>query len=111
MSRWLRVPAAVGSLVLGIGLGVLAVAVHGLLPGMVLLVVATGATAYALPQGWATRLPFALGWFGLVIFASQPRPEGDYLVAANARGYSLLGCGVLLLLFCTVTLRRPGSGS
>ena len=98
---------AVLLLVLGGVVGGLSVAVHGLLVGLVLLVVATAATAAALPGGWSTRLPFGLGWLAVVFYASRPRPEGDYLVAADARGYTLLGLGVVLLLFCTTTLRSP----
>lgn len=110
---WLRLPIAVLLLALGVVVGGLSVAAHGLLVGLVLLVVATAATAYALPGGWSTRLPFGLGWLAIVFFASRPRPEGDYLVAAEPRGYVLLGVGVALLLFCTTTLRsraRPPSG-
>ncbi|CAN5483416.1 hypothetical protein BH11ACT8_BH11ACT8_16660 [soil metagenome] len=108
MTGWLRVPVAVALLLLGAGVGVLSVAAHGLLVGLVLVVVATAATAYALPGGWSTRLPFTLGWLTVVYYASRPRPEGDYLVAADLHGYVLLGGGVALLLFSTVTLRdRP----
>ncbi len=108
-SRWWRVPVAVLCLALGVGVGTLAVAVHGLAVGSVLLVLATAATAYALPGGFSTRLAFGAGWLAVAFYASRPRPEGDYLVAADARGYTLLASGVVLLLFCTTTLRRPGT--
>jgi len=32
------------------------------------------------------------------------RPEGDYVVTATARGYTLLGLGLLLLVLVIVTL-------
>ena len=102
---WLRLPLAVLLLALGLLVGALSALVHGLLLGLVLVVMATGATAYALPGGWSTRLPFGLGWLAAVYYASRPRPAGGYLVASDARGYTLLVLGVLLLLFCTTTLR------
>lgn len=106
----LRLAMAVLLLALGVVVGVLSVAVHGLVVGLVLAIVATAATVWALPGGWLTRLPFTIGWIAAVYYASRPRPEGDYLVASDARGYVLLGLGVLLLVYCTTTLRpRPRS--
>lgn len=103
---WVRLPVAVLLLGLGVLVGALSALVHGLVVGLVLLVLATGATAFALPGGWSTRLPFGLGWLAAVFYASRPRPGGGYLVASDAHGYTLLALGVLLLLFCTTTLRR-----
>lgn len=97
---------AVLLLAVGVVVGALSVVVHALVVGLLLAVLATAATAYALPGGWSTRLPFGLGWIAAVYYASQSRRAGGYLVSSDARGYLLLAFGVLLLLFCTTTLRR-----
>lgn len=106
MIIWLRLATAVVLLAVGAVVGGLSVLVHGLALGLVLLVVATAATAYALPGGWSTRLPFGVGWLAALYYAARPRPNGGYLVASDARGYFLIAFGVALLLFCTTTLRR-----
>lgn len=98
-----------GLATLGVLVGAAAVVSHGRTPGLLLAVVATGATAYALPGGWGTRFAFTVGWVAVLAYALVPRPEGDYLISADAQGYVLLGLGLVLLLFGIVTLRplRP----
>ncbi len=94
--------------VAGAVVGVAAVAVHGLTPGLVLGLVATAAAVYALPGGWTWRLPFGAAWCAVVLVMSQPRGSGSYLVASNARGYTLVVGAFVLLLFSVVTaVRRP----
>ena len=94
--------------VAGVVVGVAAVAVHGLTPGLVLGLVATAAAAYALPRGWTWRLPFGAAWCAVVLVTSQPRGTGSYLVASNPRGYTLVAGAFVLLLFSVVTaVRRP----
>ena len=61
--------------------------------------------------GWLTRLPFALGWVGLVAWVTPQRPEGDYLIGSNTAGYLLLGFALLVLLFAVGTLPRPRRGA
>lgn len=97
-------------LMLGVGAvtGVAAVAVHQRWWSLALVVAAVTATVLALPRGWWTRLPFALGFVALLGLAMTPRAEGDYLVPGNARGYVLLGVGVLAFLVAVATLPRPG---
>ena len=71
-------------------------------------VVATVATLVWLPPGWWSRLPFALGWAGLVGSVVSPRPEGDYAIRQDLPGYVLIGVAVLVLGFAVATLPRPG---
>jgi O-antigen ligase len=91
--------------------GLASVAVHQRWWSLVLVVAAVGVTAMALPRGWSTRLPFALGFAAVLGLAMTPRAEGDYLVPANTRGYLLLGVGFVLLLTAITTLPRPGRRS
>jgi hypothetical protein len=102
-------PLVAGALlVLGVGTGLAAVALHELWWGLLLSALATGTTLLGLPAGWWTRLPFALGWAGLVGLVVSPRPEGDYAIRQDLPGYSLLGIAVLVLGFGLATLPRPG---
>lgn len=104
----LRVPLAVLSLIGGVVVGVASAVVHGLLPGLVLALVAAVAVTLALPPGWWARLPFVLGWTGVVLYLATPRPEGDYLVAGDTGGYLLLATGTVLVIVGIVTVRvRP----
>lgn len=88
--------------------GVAAVAVHQRWWALCLAAAAVLATVLALPAGWSTRLPFALGMAVVLGLAMTPRAEGDYLVPANARGYVLLAVGALAFLIAVATLPRPG---
>ncbi len=87
--------------------GLSAVALHETWWGFLLAAVATVAALVALGRGWLTRLPFALGWVGLVAWVVPQRPEGDFLIASDPAGYALLGFGLLVLLFAVATLPRP----
>ena len=95
-------------LVVGAVTGVAAVAVHQRWWGLALVVAAVTATLLALPRGWWSRLPFALGFVALLGLAMTPRGEGDYLVPGNTRGYVLLGVGILALVTAVASLPRPG---
>jgi hypothetical protein len=88
--------------------GVAAVAVHQRWWSLGLAAAAVLATVLALPAGWSTRLPFALGLAAVLGLAMTPRAEGDYLVPANGRGYLLLAVGALTFLIAVATLPRPG---
>jgi hypothetical protein len=108
MHAFVAVARAALLAVVGAAVGFAAVAVHELTPGLLLGLAATGAAAYALPGGWTWRLPFAAGWCAVVLVTSQPRGAGSYLVASNARGYTLVVGAFALLLFSVVTaVRRP----
>lgn len=88
----------------GFVIGLAAVALHQWWWGLLLAAGATLVTAYALEPGWLTRLPYAAGWAVPVILAMVPRPEGDYAVAGDGHGYSLVGIGMVLLVLTTSTL-------
>ncbi|MGA8846201.1 MAG: hypothetical protein WB471_06260 [Nocardioides sp.] len=109
MTLRFRVPVAAVSLAGGVLVGAASAVVHGLGLGLVLSLVATLALVLALPAGWWARLPFGVGWLGVVFYLSNPRPEGDYLIASNGFGYTLLGTGMAIVAFGIITVRprRP----
>lgn len=105
----------VAALLIGLTTGVASLMLHEKSwAWLVLTLAAPAATAVALPAGWL-RCGFGLGWIAMVFVAVQGRPEGDYVVLASPRGYTLLVFCLLLLVGLVVTLpvrRRPGeSGS
>ncbi|MFC4785448.1 hypothetical protein ACT8ZV_13295 [Nocardioides sp. MAHUQ-72] len=106
-----RVAVALGLLLLGVGTGIASVAVHELSWGLPLVVATTAVTLVALPPGWWLRLPFALGWTGLVGLLVDPRPEGDYVISSDWRGYTLVGLALLVLVVGIATLPRPARGT
>ncbi len=73
--------------------------------GLPLGVMASLLAAFTLSPG-LPRVGFTLGWVGLLGYVVLGRPEGDWAIAADWRGYGLLGCGLLLLAFAVSTL--PG---
>lgn len=85
-----RALTALALLVAGLLTGVSAVVLHSLWWGMLLGPVAMAALLVALPRGWWTRPPAVLGWLVAVGLGSVPRREGDYLVAGDLAGYTLL---------------------
>lgn len=98
------------ALVVGLVVGVLALAVHrsDFPVGFVVAVAAT----YAVPW-WlmgssrpGTAATYAVGW--LVVFgtAIAGRPEGDYVMAADVKGYAMMGVAVGLVLVAVVGLAR-----
>jgi hypothetical protein len=95
-------------LVLGAATGIAAVMVHQRSWGLPLALAAVAAGTVAVPPGWCTRLPFALGLAVVLGLAMTERGAGDYLVPANTRGYLLLGLGFLVVLTAVTTLPRPG---
>jgi hypothetical protein len=104
LPRWLVAVALLG---LGAGTGLASVAVHAKSwPWFLLAVAAPLATTIALVSG-LPRCAFVAGWFGLLILATLGRPEGDYAITSSAKGYSLLGAGVVLLLIAVATIPRP----
>jgi len=99
------------TLLAGIAAGVAAVAVYQWWWGLLLAVAAILLTLVAAPAGWSTRLPFAVGFAGVVILLAVPRGEGDYLVASTAAGYAVLGLALVVVMFSIATLPRPGRTS
>ena len=105
----MRVLAAAGLLAVGAGTAVAGVALHSLTWGLALTVAATAFALLALPAGWWTRLPFALGWTVMVAWLVPTRPEGDYAVGQDWQGYTMLGLALLVLVIGIGTLPRPGA--
>lgn len=92
------------AVVVGAITGIASIALHEKSwPWLALAVAAPAATAVALPQGWL-RSGFCLGWIGIAFLALQTRPEGDYVVLSNARGYTVFGFALVLMVGMVVTL-------
>lgn len=94
-----------GALLLGVVVALCAVAVHrstflGLPAGLVLAVLATVLTAVHLRRGEAPRTAaaFCLGWLAVLGLVLTGRPEGDFVLADDVRGYALMGVGLLLVV-------------
>ncbi len=96
------------TLLAGVAAGVATVAVYQWWWGLLLAVAASLLTILAAPAGWATRLPFALGFAGAVVLLALPRGGGDYLVASTGPGYAVLATAVLVVALAIATLPRPG---
>ncbi len=96
------------TLMAGLAAGVATVAVHQRWWWLALAVAATMAMLLAAPPGLWTRVPFAVGYAGMIGLASVPRPEGDYLLGSNAEGYTVLGLALGVVVAALATLRRPG---
>ena len=96
------------ALMAGLATGLGTVALHQGWWGLALALATTAALLVAAPPGIWSRVPFAVGYAGVVGLASVPRPEGDYLLAADVEGYLVLGAALAALGFSFATLRRPG---
>jgi len=99
------------TLLAGIGTAVGTAAVYQWWWGLLIAAAASLLVLVATPPGWATRLPYAIGFDGTVALLSVPRGEGDYLVAGTGPGYAVLGVGLAVLLLSIATLPRPGSAT
>ena len=70
-----------------------------------LLGLTTGLTTVLWLTG-AGRVGFALGWGLSLLRATTGRPEGDYLVSADASGWTLLICSLALVVGALVAAAR-----
>jgi hypothetical protein len=95
------------TLLAGIAMAVGTVAVYQWWWGLLLAAGATLLVELATPAGWATRLPFALGFDGVAALVAVPRGEGDYLLSSSASGYAVLGLALVVLMLAIATLPRP----
>jgi hypothetical protein len=106
-----------GSVVLGAAVAVASVAVYrstalGVPFGLLLAVAASLGTAARLRWSRRPRLAasYAAGFlvvFGLVIAG---RPEGDYAVASDVRGYTLMAASLAVLVLGVTALGAPRPG-
>lgn len=104
-----------GAFLLGVVVGVAATAVHrvttsGLPAGLLLAVVASIAAAWLLRTGVVPRsaAAYCLGWVLVIGFAVAGRPEGDFAVAGDLAGYTLMGTGLVLVVLGVASLAAPG---
>lgn len=107
----MRLGVALACLLGGGATGLAAVLVHGHWWGLPVALTATLATLVALPGGWWRRLPYGAGWSVVVALSTPERPEGDYLVAADAQGYVLLAAAVVVLVASMVGIRDHSDNS
>lgn len=98
----------VAGLLLGLLVGVAAVAVHPWWWGLLLAVAASSATLLALPRG-ASRIAYAAAWAIVVALAATPRPTGGYAVAGDVEGYLLISWAVLMIVVATATVAKVTS--
>lgn len=107
----MRVVGALLLLLAGVATSIATVALHPRWWGLLLGAAATLTVLHALGRGWSTRLPFGVGWAGLVAVVAPTRPEGDFVISADAPGYALLGLALVVLLWSVATLPRPGGAA
>ena len=109
-----------GALLLGGVVALAAVVVHradafGLPIGLVLGVVASLSTAWHLRRSTAPRLAasYCLGWLAVLGLVLVGKPEGDFALASDALGYTLMAVGLLLAAFGVTALlaRTPGAAT
>ena len=95
---------------LGAVVALAAVAVHRQgVAGLLLAWVASALTAWRLGRGTVSRglaLSYAAGWVALLALVLTGRPEGDYAVASDLRGYALMAAGLAVLAVGVASLRR-----
>ncbi len=111
-----RMLALVLAFVTGVAVGVAGVGLHRTFPGAVIAMTATLVVMWAI-HWWAAggTAAFAAGWLTVLLVAVAGRGEGDYVVSADARGWLLMGFGVVVLVTGIAWARQPpvrsGSGS
>jgi hypothetical protein len=95
----------------GAMVGVSATWTHGRWWALALGAAATLAAELAVPRG-GLRLMYAAGWVLASAYFLLARPEGDFVVASDAIGYTFLGLGLLVLVLAVVSVpprrRLPG---
>lgn len=107
------------AVVVGAVVSVSAVAVHrsvvldlplGLLLGLVTTFVTVWAMREVLPR---LATSFAAGWIVVFGFVIVGRPEGDFAVATDLRGYALIAAGLAVVVVGVASLspRHSSSGA
>jgi len=110
-----RVLRHAGVLVLGAVVALASVVVHradalGLPVGLGLAVLASVSGAWWLRRSGVPRTAatYGLGWLAVLAGALVGRPEGDYVLAGDVSGYTLMGTGfVLVAVGVTSLAARP----
>jgi hypothetical protein len=101
----MRVLAAIPLAAIGAWTALCAVALNSDAPWLALGIAAPATATYALPGGWP-RLGFIAGWLTVLAIALLGRPEGDWVIAADWHGYTLLGSGLVFLTYAVGTVPR-----
>jgi hypothetical protein len=105
----------VGSFLLGLAVAVGAVAVHRSLPplGLLLALLPTFAVPWWLLRSGRPRtaMSYAAGWLLVLGATVSGRPEGDYAVAGDLRGYGLVAAGFGLVAVAVASVANGRRGS
>jgi hypothetical protein len=94
-------------LLLGAAVAIGALAVHRMLVplGLLLALGATFATAWWLLRAVGrTAFWYVVGWLAILVVAVVGRPEGDYVIANDIRGWSMIAAGLVLVVIGLVSL-------
>lgn len=105
-----------GGLLLGAAVALCSVAVYrdtvlGLPGGTVLALVTTFSTVWLLRQPPApprTATAYAVGWLALFGGVVAGRPEGDFAIAADVRGYLMMGVAFVVVVLGITSLAARG---
>lgn len=104
----LRPLGHVATVLAGVVVALMSVLVYRSSPpfGLLLAALASISTAWRLVVSVRPSLAtsYVAGWLVLLGLLLAGRPEGDYVVTADLRGYSLLGVGLVLVPFGLVGL-------
>lgn len=103
----LKLVAAFLLLVAGWATGLATVVLHGLWWGLLLAGAASLTMLAALGSAWWSRLPFGLGWVACVASMYGTRDEGDFVVAGDVSGYTLVALATMIFVVSVVTVARP----
>ena len=97
-----------GCVLLGLLVALGAVAVHRLFfPwGLLLAVAATWAVPWRLllSRSPRTAASYVVGWLALFALVVAGRPEGDYVLAGDLPGYTLMAAGFVLIVVGIVSI-------
>jgi len=100
-------------LVLGGAVGLASLLVHrDAFPlGLLLAVATTLALSWWLVRSTRPRTgaSYSLGWLAVLTVAVLGRPEGDFVVAYDVAGYTLLACALAEVAAAVVSLAVPGA--
>jgi hypothetical protein len=99
------------TLLAGIGAAVATIAVYQVSWGLPLAAATVLVLLFVAPRGWATRLPYGLGFTFVVALVSVARGEGDFLLDDSARGYAVLALATAVMILSIGSLPRPGRGT
>lgn len=99
-----RIAGSVGLLVVGAVSGLASVVAGGRWWGVGLAALAAAAVLAALPRTRWAWCSFAAGWAAMLLLVLDGRPEGDFAVASNGKGYGILLLGFLVALAGVVAL-------